>query len=235
MWGPPTRVGLVVLLAFPWMLPQIPYGAGSAFWGHSITLQGGIAQRGWTTHAASSHPCQQPGWALGFPSGALLASPAASRASSTPASGLSQHFWLLKRGGSHEDGSWEAPAVPAQGDGGFLLMLNHPRLCWGLSLWVHIPSQPPNIPMWDQPCTISSPWVQPEPSWEHPLCHIPILAHPWGVLGALPPLHHTGMPFVLLGLWGNSAALGFSLLFWKFKTFAGRPTRAPPPRREALG
>lgn len=34
------------------------------------------------------------------------------------------------------------------------------------------------------------------------------------------------MPFVPLGTHGSSAALGFSLLFWKFKTFTGRPTRA---------
>lgn len=48
------------------------------------------------------------------------------------------------------------------------------------------------------------------------------------MLGACPPLHHAGMPFVLLGVGGNSAALGFSLLFWKPKTFTERPTRALP-------
>lgn len=67
------------------------------------------------------------------------------------------------------------------------------------------------------------------------LCHIPRPGTSGGAAGGCPPLQHTGMPFVLFGVWGNSAALGFSLLFWKFKTFAGRPTRALPPRREALG
>lgn len=155
-----------------------------------------------------------------------------------PASGLFQHIWLFKGVASREDGSWEAPTVPGQGAGGFLLVLSHSKLCSGLSLWVLIPSQ---SPMGDQPCV----HPHPEPIFPSlatiraklgaPLCHIPRPGTSRGAAGGCPPLQHTGMPFVLFGVWGNSAALGFSLLFWKFKTFAGRPTRALPPRREALG
>lgn len=42
------------------------------------------------------------------------------------------------------------------------------------------------------------------------------------------------MPFVPLGTHGGSAALGFSLLFWKFKTFTGRPTRALPATERSI-
>lgn len=191
--------------------------------GHSITLQDGIAQRGWTTHAASSHPCQQPGWALGFPSGSV--SPAAGRASSIPAPGLSQHIRLLERVGSRGDGSWGIldllGAVPVSAHP--ITVTHHPRV------------GPAPCPCPPSPSTAHFLSLDVIRVWEHPREHPPRPGTSRGVLGARPPLHRTGMPFVLLGVRGNSAALGFSLLFWKFKTFAGRPTRALPPRREALG
>lgn len=155
---------------------------------------------------------------------------------------------LLAPGASGFPGGWElgGSCHARTGSWGLCHVSNHARPCSGLSCGCTSHPRPPIVPTRDQPRA----QCPPSPSTAHflsldiiratlgaPLRHIP--GDPGqairGVLGARPPLHHTGMPFVLLGVWGNSAALGFSLLFWKFKTFAGRPTRALPPRREALG
>lgn len=55
-----------------------------------------------------------------------------------------------------------------------------------------------------------------------------------GCRAPCPRLRRAGLPFVPLGVLGSSAALGFSLLFWKFKTFTGRPTRALPATERSI-
>lgn len=118
------------LLAFPWMSSPPPTALSSFLWGrrwflgvqHHPSGQG-IIPRGWTTHAAPSHPCQQPGWALGFPSGVWQGSasehPAARRTSGALALVFFQWIWPSKGVGFQGGASWEAPALPGRGAGGF--------------------------------------------------------------------------------------------------------------------
>lgn len=83
-----------------------PDGAGSAFLGGTASPpQDGIAPRGWTTHAASSDRCQQPGWAPGFPPAARRAGCGAHLA---PAAGGFPRGWELGGSCCARTGTWAA-------------------------------------------------------------------------------------------------------------------------------
>lgn len=84
------------------------------------------------------------------------------------ASGLFQHFWLLERVGSQEDGSWEAPAMPGQGAGGFAMCRITPGPAPGCPVGAHPTHGHPSSPRGTSPVPgvhphpalpISSPWM----------------------------------------------------------------------------
>lgn len=219
----PTSEGPVLLLAFPWMLPHLPYGVGSAFWGTASPCRMGSLRGAGPPMQHPHIPASSRGGHWDFLLDQRLlqqAEPPASRLRAFPST----------------FGSWSGWVPEGTGAGGFLDLLGAvPVSAHPITVAHHPRVAPAPCPCPPSPSTAHFLSLDVIRVWEHPREHPPRPGTSRGVLGARPPLHRTGMPFVLLGVRGNSAALGFSLLFWKFKTFAGRPTRALPPRREALG
>lgn len=215
----------MLLLAFPWTLPRLPYGAGSAFWGTASPRRMGSLRGAGPPMQHPHIPASSRGGHWDF----LLDQRRRLLQQAEPPAGRLRAF-------PSTFGSWSGWIPGRMRAGGFLNLLgavpvgahpitatHHPRVAPALC------QRPPSP---SAALFLSLGAIR---AWEHPWEHPPTRHIPGGCWAPRPPLHRTGMPFVLLGVWGNSAALGFSLLFWKFKTFAGRPTRALPPRREALG
>lgn len=129
-----------------------PMGQDLFFGGQHCPLGQGIMLRGWTTRAACSHPCQQLGWASGFPSGVRWGSMSEHPAASGMlVSGFFQWIWPLKGADSGRDGE-----------------LDGSRLCSGLSWWAHVPSAAAHHPHVGQAVeATASPHLAPAFIWHH--------------------------------------------------------------------